>query len=116
MKIIIHGTGEDTTKLLEITKNSVEDLGLVEFIQVESSQDTALQAELSITQSPAFVIEEESISFKDMIFEWFVPEPQEITSMLLSIIGWGVPWDEDGCGWHCSSGGCGSWGCASGCC
>jgi hypothetical protein len=61
-----------------------------------------------IKESPALIIEEETIDFKDTIFEWITPEEEEIKSMFVSIIGWGST------GWSCSDEGwCGS--CGSGC-
>jgi hypothetical protein len=47
---------------------------------------------------------EESIDFKDTIFEWIVPEDEELRSMFVSIIGGG--WGE--WGW-CAPEWCGSW-------
>jgi len=86
----------------------LEELGLTDFVVIESSTDEAMKYELKITQESALIIEEESIDFKDMIFEWIVPEPEELKSMFISIIGWGSGgWcgskDENGsCGTGCS--------------
>jgi hypothetical protein len=49
------------------------------------------------------IVEEESIEFKDTIFEWIIPEDDEIKSMFISIIGW---WES---GWWCAPEWCGSW-------
>lgn len=57
--------------------------------------------ELGITENPSLCIEEESIDFKDMIFQGEIPEYDEIKSMFLSILG-----DEDD---H-EGGGCGTCG------
>jgi hypothetical protein len=48
---------------------SLEELGLVDFIKVEVTQDEALKNELNITKEPALIVEEEAIDFKDTIFE-----------------------------------------------
>jgi hypothetical protein len=38
-------------------------------IEVETTDDTVMKKELNITEESALIIEEESINFKDMIFE-----------------------------------------------
>jgi len=58
----------------------------VDFIELGDSSDESLKKELSITQEPALIIEEESIDFKDMIFEGMIPEEEELKSMFVSII------------------------------
>jgi hypothetical protein len=59
---------------------------------------------LNITKEPAFIIEEESIDFKDMIFEWVIPEIEDLKNMFISII-----WGWESCSsWWCTS-------CHSGC-
>lgn len=106
MKIKIYGSNEDTTTLLEKVNFSIEELGLWDFISAEITNDEILKEQLNISKEPALIIEEESIDFKDMIFEWIVPEVDEIKSMFVSII-WG--WDESS-GWSCGTWGwCGSW-------
>lgn len=106
MKVIIYGENEDTTTLQEKVKRVLEDIGLTDFIQVEYSQSTELKSELSISAEPALIIEEESIDFKDMIFEGMVPEEEELKSMFVSIIGWS---SGGGCGSKTDEGGCGTW-------
>lgn len=69
MKIKIYGTQENTRDLLNTVKSSLDELGLVDFIELEQTTDEALKAELNITKEPALIIEEESIDFKDTIFE-----------------------------------------------
>lgn len=104
MKVIIYWSNADSTQLLNIVKESLEDLGLSEFIALETSSDENVKTELGITAEPAFIIEEESIEFKDVIFEGIVPEKEEITSMFMSIIGGGEDtWSSCGSGW---CGGC----------
>jgi hypothetical protein len=92
MKIKIYWDNNESKKLLDIVKNSLEELWLVDFIQIEETTDEELKKELNISKEPALIIEEESIDFKDMIFEWMIPAEDEIKSMLISIIGWDA-WD-----------------------
>ncbi|MCK9271979.1 hypothetical protein M0P65_00335 [Candidatus Gracilibacteria bacterium] len=99
MIIKIYGNNEEAKKLLSITQESLDDLGLSEFIKAENVDGAEYAKELSITKDSAFCIEEETIGFKDVIFEGIVPEKAEITSLLMSIIGG----EEDS---GCSSGGC----------
>ena len=103
MKIKIYWKDENTKELLIKVNNALDELGLVDFIKVETSQDEELKKELSITKEPALIVEEESIEFKDTIFEWIIPEDDEIKSMFISIIGW---WES---GWWCAPEWCGSW-------
>jgi len=103
MKVIIYGKGEDVDTLNTKVKLVLDELGLTDFIKLESSDDEALKKELDIKESSALIIEEESIDFKDMIFEWMVPDDEELKSMFVSIIGWG------------SGGWCAPEGCGSGC-
>lgn len=89
MKVKLYGTEENTAPLLTLIQQNLEELGLVDFIQVEVTQDTALKDEMKITEEPALIIEEESIDFKDVIFQGMVPSSDEIKSMFISIIGGG---------------------------
>lgn len=103
MKIKIFWEEQKRTPLLEKVHKVLEELWLKDFISVETSQDEALQKELNITKEPALIVEEESIDFKDTIFEWIVPEEEELRSMFVSIIWWGNS------GWWCAPWGCWSW-------
>jgi len=67
---------------------SLEELGLNEFIKVKETSDNSIIEELNITKKPALIIEEESIDFRDVIFEWMIPEDEELKWMFISIIGW----------------------------
>lgn len=108
MKVKLYGEGETLELLHTRVKNCLEELGLVDFIELEVTSDSSLKEEMWIKESPALIIEEETIDFKDTIFEWITPEEEEIKSMFVSIIGWGST------GWSCSDEGwCGS--CGSGC-
>lgn len=108
MKIKLFGSAENTSELLTKVQRSLEELGLVDFIQVETTQDEAIKNELNITKEPALIVEEESIDFKDTIFEGIVPEDEEIKAMFISIIG---GWSGWGCGSKEDDGSCGT-GCA----
>ncbi len=103
MKIIILWKKETTEVLFKKVKAWIDDLWLTDFIVLEEKIDNDLKKELNITKEPALVIEEESIEFKDTIFEWIVPEEEEIKSMLISIIWWESSW------WGCAPEWCGSW-------
>lgn len=94
MKVIVHGEKEWEEKLLNKVKIIVDELGLWDFITIDSNNSTELQEELSIKKSPALIIEEEAIDFKDVIFEWTIPEDEEIKAMFTSIIG---GWEWGGC-------------------
>lgn len=104
MQIKIYWDNTDTTELLNRINISVEELWLTDFVNVVTSFDEWLKNELNISKQPALVIEEESIDFKDMIFEWIVPEVDELKSMFISIIGW---WDS--ASWWCGWWSCWSW-------
>lgn len=106
MKIKIYGTNDMTAELLEKVKKSLEELGLSDFIKVESTDAEEFKTEFDIKQEPALIIEEESIDFRDMIFEGIVPEDEELKSMFISIIG-------GESGGSCWTGWCGD--CSSGC-
>ena len=106
MKIKIYGTDEKTTELMSKVQASLDELGLKDFIKLEQTDDVSLKTEFDIKQEPALIIEEESIDFRDMIFEWIVPEDEELKSMFVSIIGWES-------GWSCGTDWCGD--CSSGC-
>ncbi len=105
MKVKIFGSPENTTELEHKVQTCLDELWLVEFIKVEVTDDETLKTELDIQKEPALIIEEESIDFKDTIFEGIIPEEEEIKSMFISIIGWS--------GWSCGSkeddGSCGTW-------
>ena len=51
-----------------LDRNALSDL-----ISIETKQDLAYNLELGITQNPALCIEEETIEFRDMIFEGMIP-------------------------------------------
>lgn len=112
MKVKIVWTNEETQELLAKVKSSLEWLWLSDFVEVEETNDDGLKTSLNISKFPALVIEEESIDFRDTIFEGIVPPEEELKSMFISIVGWD---SGGGCGTgSCSTedssgGGCGSW-------
>lgn len=109
MIIQLVGHGEELTKLSSLVEKALSELALDDSVTVQTTDDALYKMELGITENPALAIEEESIDFKDMIFQGEVPEYDEIKSMFLSIL-----WDEDGgIGWSCGTGGCDT--CESGC-
>lgn len=106
MKVIIYGDSIDSQTLEDKIAIVLDELWLKDFIQVEKTTDEALKQELSISEDSALIIEEESIDFKDMIFEGIIPENEELKSMFISIIGWGTGgW----CGSKDDSWSCGTW-------
>lgn len=101
MKVVIWWDTDQSVELMARVRGVLEDLWLTDFVQVENTNDKGIQSELWIKEDSALVIEEESIDFKDMIFEGLVPADEELKSMFVSIIGWG------GSGW-CAPEWCGS--------
>jgi len=69
MKVIIYGSSNESNELMQKVQNILEELGLNDFIGLEQSNDETIQSDLNITKDSALVIEEESIDFKDVIFE-----------------------------------------------
>ncbi len=102
MKVKLYWSENSTKNLLTKVESSLEELWLKDFIQLELTNDEETKNELNIEKEPALIVEEESIDFKDTIFEWIEPSDEEIKSMFISIIWW---WE----GWWCSPDGCGSW-------
>ena len=88
MKIVIYWDNEDSQKLISVTNESLDSLGLSDFITVESNSDDIYKNELNISKNFAFCVEEDSIDFKDMIFEWTIPPKEEMDSLLISLIWW----------------------------
>ena len=107
MKIKLFWSEENTKELLTKVQTALDELGLVDFIKVELTQDEELKTELNITKEPALIVEEEAIDFKDTIFEGITPELEEIKSMFVSIIwgAWSDCWSKDdngSCGTGCA--------------
>ena len=110
MIISLVGEGTSLSDLEVLVNKALSELSLSDAVTVKLSNDSAYNMELGITEFPALCIEEESIEFRDMIFQWEVPEYDEIKSMFISIL-----WDDNAHSeWgSCSTGGCGD--CSSGC-
>jgi len=87
MIIRLVGSGEPLTSLETLVKKSLAELALDDAVSVALTDDPAYKMELGITENPALAIEEESIDFRDVIFQGEVPEYDEIKSMFLSILG-----------------------------
>lgn len=109
MIIQLIGSWTELENLETLVNKALNDLALSDAISIKTSNDEALKMELGITQNPALAIEEESIDFRDMIFQGEVPEYDEIKSMFISILGD----DDDGMGGGCGGGSCGT--CETGC-
>lgn len=88
MKVYVYGSSQDANNLLSQVWLVIEELGLTDFVKTEQTTDEDLKKELHIREDYALIIEEESIDFKDMIFEGMLPSEEELKSMFVSIIGW----------------------------
>lgn len=107
MKIVIYWNNEESKNLIDITNESLNSIWLNDFIEVTNENSEEYKKTLSITKDYAFCIEEDSIDFKDIIFEWTTPSREEIDALLISIIGWS---NNEWCSsWWCGS--CSSWWC-----
>lgn len=106
MKVYVWGDWNQAKTLTDKIRLVLEELGLTDFVFVETTTDNVMKEELKISEKSALIIEEESIKFKDMIFEWIIPEPEELKSMFISII-WG--WSSGWCGSKDENGSCGTW-------
>ena len=111
MKIKIFWNSDASKELFKKVVNSATDLWIMDFIQIEETTDENLKKELSITLEPALIIEEEEIDFKDVIFEWIVPEEEEIKSMFVSILWWSWCGDSSCWDWSCWDSSCSTWCC-----
>ena len=110
MLIRLTWSANNTKKLYENVQQSLDHLGLLGTVDVEIFDDTSYKEDLGIIEDPALCIEEESIEFRDMIFEGVIPEIEELNTMFLSIF-WAPEWEW--CATGCGSGGCDT--CESGC-
>ncbi len=105
MLIRIVGTSPDTDTLLSRVQASLEELGLLSHTTVEVYDTSEYREQMKITTVPALCIEEESINFRDMIFEGVIPEQTEITSLFISLFG-GESQNKTSCGTCSTGGGC----------
>ncbi len=102
MKVKIFWKNKESEKLYNKVVLALEELWITDFIELEKSTDKKLVEELNIKKDFALIVEEESIDFVDMIFEWIIPDDHEIKSMFISIIWW--EWNIG-----CDTSMCGSW-------
>lgn len=86
MIITLVGSGTELENLQNLVQRALIDLSLDDAVSVKMTDDAAYKMELGITENPALAIEEESIDFRDMIFQGEVPEYDEIRSMFISIL------------------------------
>lgn len=86
MIITLVGSGTELENLQNLVQRALVDLSLDDAVSVKTTDDAAYKMELGITENPALAIEEESIDFRDMIFQGEVPEYDEIRSMFISIL------------------------------
>jgi len=107
MQVKIFWEWEKAKELYSKVKIVLDELWLVDFIKVEETNEESLKSELGIKENPALIIEEESIDFKDIIFEWIIPDDEELKSMFTSIIGGWETWGS--CGSLEADGSCGTW-------
>ena len=105
MQIVIVGSNPLRGNLYALTSEVIGELGLSDIVKIQELDDEAYKMELGITENPALCIEEESIEFRDVIFQGIIPEKAEIKSLLTSIV-----WGEEVAGESCGTGGCGSCG------
>ncbi|MFZ2336888.1 MAG: hypothetical protein WAW59_01110 [Patescibacteria group bacterium] len=110
MIIKLVGSGTELDTLNTLVNQALTELALDDAVKVETTDDAAYKMELGITENPALALEEESISFRDMIFQGEIPVYDEIKSMFISILG---DDDDHDHGDSCGTGGCGD--CSSGC-
>lgn len=110
MIIKLVGSGTELESLNSLVNQALVELALDDAVKVETTDDAAYKMELGITENPALALEEESISFRDMIFQGEIPAYDEIKSMFISILGDDEDHDH---GDSCGTGGCGD--CSSGC-
>ena len=69
MIIKLVGSGAELENLENLVIKSLTELALIDAIKVEKTDDVNYKLELGVTENPALCIEEESIDFKDMIFQ-----------------------------------------------
>ncbi len=105
MIIKIVWSGDELQTLKNLVTQALTELALIDAVKLLETDDPAYKMELGITENPALCIEEESIDFRDMIFQGEVPAYDEIKSMFISILG-----DDDS---HSEGDGCGTGGCGS---
>lgn len=99
MKLIIYWNNNDSEELYDLVINSLDELGLIDFIEIEKNNNDELKTKLEFTKIPALIVEEESIDFVDVISEWIVPTKDDMKGILISIIWW--TWQDCSSSWDC---------------
>lgn len=69
MIVKLVGVGEPLHALKNVVQNALSELALDDTVKLEVTDDPAYKMELGITENPALAIEEESIDFRDTIFQ-----------------------------------------------
>ncbi len=69
MIIKLVGSGTELDTLSTLVKQALIELALDDAVKIETTDDAAYKMELGITENPALALEEESIEFRDMIFQ-----------------------------------------------
>lgn len=106
MEVLIYWEKDNNSPLKDKIDITLEELWLSDFIKVIITNDKKVKEELNITKEPALIIHEESIDFKDTMFEWIIPNEEELKSMFISIVWWsdsGWSWCGPSDCWTCSS-------------
>lgn len=100
MEIKIIGSWEETKKLEKLTQEVIKELELEDFLKINILDlEPETKEILNITKSPAFVICEIEIDFEDLIFEWFIPEKEDLKNMILGLVWF---WWNSSCWWNCA--------------
>lgn len=69
MLIKLVGSGTEIAELATLVNKALTELALDDSVKVETTDDATYKMDLGITENPALAIEEESIDFRDMIFQ-----------------------------------------------
>jgi methyl coenzyme M reductase subunit C len=100
MEIKIIWDWKDVEKLNKITIEVIKELELEDFLKANIlNLEEETKQLLNITKQPAFVICEPEIDFEDLIFEWFIPEKEDLKNMILGLVWF---WWNSSCSWNCS--------------
>jgi hypothetical protein len=69
MIIKLVGSGTELDNLQSLVEKALVELVLEDAVKLQTTDDASYKLELGITENPALCIEEESIDFRDMIFQ-----------------------------------------------
>jgi hypothetical protein len=69
MIIKLVGSGTELDNLKSLVEKALIELVLEDAVKLQTTDDASYKLELGITENPALCIEEESIDFRDMIFQ-----------------------------------------------